>query len=278
MSNIHSVPSILNKAFLTKKKDRAGFSLRSCAKVLGCSPAFLSRVLSGKSPLPVAKVDLYSEVFGLDQFAKQSLQEALASSTLQRKNLSVIHSPQTQKLSESYRDYEIVLSPAHQEAVLRHWYHLAILDLMLCSNFVSDSKWIAQELGLTAYEVDCSLRLLEDVGLASQESGRWIKKHEKIHFTTRSSTSVVRNYQKQNLARAIQKMVDNTALTDYENRLIASASIAVNSSQIPAAKQILMKAIADCLEVLSTGECDQVFNVSVALFSQHASSKPSSKK
>lgn len=264
---------ILRKAFDAKKQARTGTSMRKLAHQLGWSTAFLSKVLSGKASLPSAKINKVIEVFDLDFYASKALKKALTESKLKGLSTTNDEDPSTKKksvtriLGQNLVKYQDIYAPRPRERVLSAWYHLPILDSMTCVNFDSKVDSIAKRFGLTPFEVQSSLRLLDDVGLAKCVDGKWSKATEQINFPTKISEDTIRTFHTQTLKRAIEKMNKSHDSESFARRLITSSSIAVNSKNIPKAKEILMSAVTECVEVLTEGECDEVFNLSIAFFS-----------
>lgn len=266
-----SAAGVLRKAWQAKKKSRSGSSLRSLAQKLKCSPAFLSKVLSGKAKVPADKLEQYARIFELDEYAKKALHAAVATERLGSLDVDVGQIRTGRRLSRQLDQYEELRGQHLHERVLGAWYHLAILDLMTCETFVPQVDWIARELGLTAFQVESSLRLLMDAGLAAKTNDGWVKTDQKINFPTSQSTAVVRSYQKQILQCAIKNLMNDTDPSAFARRLITSASIAVNSSKIPEAKAYLMTALTECIEILTDGPCDSVYSLGIQLFPQQKS-------
>jgi uncharacterized protein (TIGR02147 family) len=262
---------ILKQAFDAKKRARSGTSLRALSERLKCSPAFLSKVLSGKAKVPIEKIEAYAKAFDLDEFARRSLKASLASQRLGPMQIEVKSVEADRRLGSRMLDYEEQRAPRVHEKILGAWYHLAILDLMTCTTFVSEPAWIAEELGLTVFQAETSLKLLEEAGLARQVKGQWTKTNERIKFPSSRSTEAMRQYQKQVISRALQKLAESAAQEDFDRRLITSASLAVNSAKIPEAKARLMQALTEVAEILTDGPCDEVFSIAIQLFPQRPS-------
>ena len=67
---------ILSKYFQQKQRHAPGYSLRAVAKRLDISPSFLSRILSGKRPVPYALLLKMKSVLDIAPEIFQSLKEA----------------------------------------------------------------------------------------------------------------------------------------------------------------------------------------------------------
>ncbi|MBK7959754.1 MAG: DUF4423 domain-containing protein [Bdellovibrionales bacterium] len=74
------------------------------------------------------------------------------------------------------------------------------------------------------------------------------------------------NFYKKTLQLAQTELL-RTAQEDFERRLITSISCAVNPSQIPLAKQRLAEALREVRDILTEGECTDVFFLQAQLFS-----------
>src|SRR5438093_584647 len=104
----------LRGEFETRSKTNARFSLRSFARALGVSPAGLSMVLSGKTPVTLSFIEKTAPKLKLKSEQVQNFQLQL----LMEKGGMAIQS----------REFEFV--DADNFAIIKEWYHYAILNLM----------------------------------------------------------------------------------------------------------------------------------------------------
>ena len=250
--------SILKKSWLRlKKKDSLDWSLRSLAKEAGISPGYLSKIFSGQKPLRARHAKKLIEILRLDDINREIVltyyetpQKNISSKFLMPKNMDSFELPNEKS-----------------EWLLEKWYRLPILDLMTTSNFENNPKFIAKRLGLTVSIVEDSINKLVEENLAYKDNEGILKKvHKKIRFPTTISKRSIRNYHKSQLERGIFELDTKVAPKDFKNRLIVGLSIASNPQKLDEAKNILHMALYKAAEILSDGECTEVYQMNLQFF------------
>lgn len=150
-----------------------------------------------------------------------------------------------------------------QFPLLSHWANIALMDLVTCSNFDPNPEVIAKRLRLTKTEAINAFNLLVRMEFIKQENGKWIKTSNKIKFPTRRSLPIVRDLHSQLIKLALKKLQVETTDKDFQNRLINGFIFAGNPEKFAAARSKLNEALFEVAEILSEGECSEVYQLNV---------------
>ena len=227
-----SASELLRDFFKRKKASRHAFSLRSFAQAMKVSPSFISAMLQGKKPIPLARVDQIAKILDLDLLALNELKRALALQILNEHNTSLdIEGPTSQKASKKYRS-----APQNQFSILSSWYYVAILDLCTCAHFQKNNDWIAKQLGITPYQVEFALKRLQDLGAIVETKSGFKKVISKIRLACHESHSDIRKFHAQMIEKAQEELRNKTSQEDFEKREITGITIATNPKNIQRAR------------------------------------------
>lgn len=241
------------------KKENPNFSLRALSQKLKISHVFLANVLSGKKTLPLKRFDAVCEALKIDEFDRVRIKKKLA---LEKNNFFDPDSSVVEKQSE----VEDVLLPEGHLHLLRYWWNLAILELLTC--FPNDGlakSQILVRLPIEEFQLDITLNELFRLKLIYQKENKFFKSDEHLRLVTRGPNPMTRHFFKSALSLA-QKALDSTDQISFENRLITTVSCAVNPAQIPKAKAKLAEALAEVRNILTEGECSEVFFLQAQMF------------
>lgn len=255
---------ILKKFFLAKQKINAKYSLRSLARDLDLTPAFVSRLLNGKQEIPLQRLGQFAKVLQMDTLSIKELKFAIARNFLNELGLTTKDFAVSEKTSTlSYDDRPQTLK---EMSVLSPWYNVSIMEMTTCEGFKMDIPWIAKRLGIEKDQVQKSITYLVNSGYLAEENGTLVKTSKKIRLATAKSIDIVRGYHKSMVELAIKDMQQKTDDKSFEQRLITSTSIAANSKNIPRAKEKLAEVQLEIAEILRDGPCDEVLDLTLILF------------
>jgi uncharacterized protein (TIGR02147 family) len=265
-----TVGQILKKSLIRLQKQNPLFSLRAQAKKLGVSPPFLYRVLEDEAKLPIRRLNEFARAFQLDDLTRMQLERAILKAKVAKElkyvGLDSNVNALTEEFSRTLPAENHDLAPNDLYFVLSKWYHLAILDLATCKNFVSDPIWIGKRLGILSKQAQESLNLLKRLGLIEMIEDEYKKTSLKLRFPTRRSLEIVRQYHQQILQLGINHLMNKTSDLDYEKRLISGITFAADPDLLPKAKQLLNKALYEISGIMAKGECTTVYQLSGILF------------
>lgn len=269
MSNHTNPGQLLNKFFQLKKEVFPQLSLRRLAQLIEISPSHLSRILQGKKKFPDTKLNQLSKALSLDEVQVKVLKEALLyedfkqnEEKLEQLNELAVHRSQNKISSLSkYKELEDI-----KRDFMSHWYNIAIMDLTTCSNFQFNYQWIAKKLNLSIQEVKESIKKLIEEKLLKVENGQLVKETKNLRVSVLKSKNHIRQFHHSMITKALWTLNNKQDEASLGNRLITGITIATNPQQIEKAKEKLTIALHDIAEILSTGECTEVYQLNLQLF------------
>lgn len=262
---------VLQRALTLMKEQNSRVSIRFLAEKLTLSAPYLTRVLKNQTPFPVARFDDFVTVFRLDVVLQDELLLGIQNAVLMRtfdghpKLLKRLRKRAFRRSEECDSSYSLV--PPKAFDLVSKWYHLAILDLTTCENFVSDSKWIAKRLNLPLHVTEEALNSLVAKGFLMVQEGVLKKKDRKIRLATRHSIESIRNFHIQMAYQAIRRLEKPViSQAEFDSRLINGVMFAANPNRIEEAKSLLNKALYEVAELMSQDKCTEVYFVGTHLY------------
>lgn len=251
--------SFLQNELTRRIRTNPRFSLRGFAQILQVQSGFLSKILKGQRRVTPATVRRFGHRLNLslpemDAFVAQC-------------------SKLTEQTEENFRQ----VAYDHFQ-VIADWYHFAMLELISLPEFQSHPRWIAKSLGISVIEAKTAIDRLLRLGfiVVDPTSGQW-KAREK-HSTTlgiQESIEALKRMQRQILEKAIQAL-DSFPI---EKRDQSSMTMAIDSSQLPAAKLRLKKFRRSLCTFLESGtKIDSVYQLSISLFPLNHEVEPAVKE
>ena len=155
-AGLYDIPQLLREQLRAGMRRNPRFSLRSFAKQIGIDHSTLSQVLKGRRRLSAAALEAVGKRLGLNEEAFR----AYAQSSRKKKN--------AKSLPENIRSFHFDLDTFQ---LLSVWHHYAILELIQVQGCKTDSRWIANTLGIAVEDVNIALQRLLRLGLLEM-SGR----------------------------------------------------------------------------------------------------------
>lgn len=234
------------------------YSLRRFADHLGIEASVLSKILAKKRAVSRKMFVHLAEKLSLSPELRATLDPFLA------------REGQT-PTSDAYRTIEL-----DRFYLISDWYHYAILELTTVRGFQSDAKWIAKNLNITLAEATAAVERLERLGMLVEKNGRWIDCSGSLTtIGTAPTHAALRSLQKQVLEMGIVTLESvDPAVRDH-----GSMTMAINSKNLPAAKELIRKFRRDLCDLLQTGQRrDAVMQLSTALYPVTTVPIPRSKK
>jgi uncharacterized protein (TIGR02147 family) len=199
------------------KRRPAGFSFRTFSKRAGLkSPNFFKLVIDGDRNLGKDTVPKFADALGLEGDARAFFEDLVAFE-------------QATDSSEKNRVFERIASSRRFRTARRidgmfhdylsHWYHPAIRELVMRSDFSDDPRWLVEMLGsaITPKQAAHSVELLLGLGLVAKnaETGRFELREPTLTTEHEVSALGAANFHKQMMQRAMES-IDNvpSALRD----------------------------------------------------------------
>jgi uncharacterized protein (TIGR02147 family) len=250
---MEQVPGVHFRNFLRnelriRSSQNPNYSLRSFAKYLGVSPSGLSMVMSGKKPT--------TSKFVFKVGAKLKLGE----SELKNFQINLI----TEKIRPHVaRDFEII--DANRLAVIKDWYHYAILNLIRTKDFKPRASWVAKKLGISLGEAQGALERLQNVGMLKIANNSWVDVTN--CFTTHTNNEKFSEAARQNQLQLFTKATQAIEKVNFVSRNHTGVTIAINKKDLDRAKAFISQFRKNFMENFDKdANADEVYHLSVALF------------
>lgn len=173
------IPRLLRERLRTAVRRNPRFSLRAFAVQLGVDHSTLSQVLKGRRRLSARGLEAIGIRLGLSEEALRTYVQISRKKASSRNQLESISS-----LQFDLDTFQL----------LSGWHHFAILELIHVQGFQTDSRWIANTLGITVDDVNIALQRLLRLGLLEMSSThRWKDKSGDAEFRSAPSTEAACN-------------------------------------------------------------------------------------
>lgn len=230
-----------------EKNDR--YSLRAFSNDLGVSASGLSMMMSGKTPVTLQFIEKTGERLKLDH---QQISEHQIS-LLQEKT----------KIKAQAKNFEII--PKDKVALVKEWYHYAILNLLRTKDFRQQEAWLARRLGLSLGEVQTAVEDLFKAGLLANQNGRWVDQTNLFtsHTNNKSFCENAKNHQKQLFSKA-HDAIDEIS---FENRNHTGCTVAISMDELEEIKNYITKFRKEFIKSFDRkSSADEVYHLSLGLF------------
>lgn len=249
---------ILKNNFRKLQKENPKFSIRAVSAKIGISHPFLTNILNGKKLLPLSRLSHVCAVLKIDDFDRVDLENCLRHEKMGI-DINITSKKNSRKTHEE-------LLPDSKLRIFRYWWNFVILDLLSCRLEDGLPKTeLLRRIPVSEADLDISLNELIQMALVKKSGDNFYKTEEHLKIPTRGPNALTRNFYKTTLGLA-QKELDKTDPTDFEKRLIMGLSCSVNPNQISKAKKRLADALAEVRDILTEGECTEVYFLQAQLF------------
>jgi uncharacterized protein (TIGR02147 family) len=246
----YDIPLLLRERLRAAMRRNPRFSLRSFAKQLGIDHSTLSQVLRGRRRLSARALQAVGKRLGLSEEAVRAYNQG------SRKR------PNPKNLPEDIRNFQFDLDTFQ---LLSVWHHYAILELLQIQGFKTDSRWIADALGIAVEDVNIALQRLLRLGLLEMSGrDRWIDKSGDAEFQSTTLTETACNQMNQEIH---ELAIDAIKQIPSQHRAHRQMMIAVDSRKLPWLRGLadeFMKELRS--ELAETDTKDDVYQVEISLF------------
>jgi hypothetical protein len=145
----------LRQEFEERKRKNSRYSLRAFAVLLQADHATIGQILRGTRKPPASMINAWSRRLGLDREEAQAY-------------VAAAHAPDDAALA---RQHQLRHWSGEALAVVTDRTHFEIVRLMRSDQFRKDSRWIAEQAGVTVDQVNIALQRLLRLGLMSMPPG-----------------------------------------------------------------------------------------------------------
>jgi uncharacterized protein (TIGR02147 family) len=255
----YSYINLFKDEFIARKNADASYSLRSFAKDLDLTPAYVSLIFSGQrhlsqdTALKISKklkwnCQKQAYFINLLKFENSKSEE---SKKVAHKNIQKIESDNVDFTSLNIDKFE----------VLSVWYYNAILTLLNLKKTKTSVAFIAKRLELDRIQVESALSRLKRLGLAKKDGAGWVALYSYLKIDSIPS-GAIKLYHKEMLEKAATA-IDEQA---FDERDFSNLTITVDRSQLKAAKKKIVDFHHEMAELLGGQEPTEVYQLSVQLF------------
>ena len=227
-----------------RKLKNSSYSARALARDLGLSAAFLSQVMSGKRNL------------SLEQKIK------LASTLV----ISFSDHPTAEQTKESLLNLKIIDRTIEHEKILKHWYHFAILQMTNIGPLVKNAEAIAERLSLSVVEVQTAIDRLIEFGYLKVQKNKLYRTQTPFIIDAKHSSNTVKELHQNRLMAAHQEL-QSIDQAHKDQRHFQTLFLATSAEKVKEANDMVTEFQKKLFSFLMEGTPDEVFQISLQIFS-----------
>lgn len=240
------------------------FSMRAFARDLQLQPSALSQILSGKRSISDRLVNRIFSKISLTPKEQMLFLVSLAN-TKQQSGFKRI-SPKLKLLLKKQNHSSVQLAyqlSTEKFSIIADWYHYAILELTQVEGFISQTEWIAVQLGLQTVQVELAIDRLVEVGLLKWDNNHLVKAKLQYEVTDKHITTLaLRVRQRQILEKSILSLEQDP----IETRKHSAMTLAIDPDRLDEAKSRIDHFIQELTAFLEGGKQKKVYELLVNLF------------
>ena len=257
MGHPETYQTMLRSELATRIGVNSRYSLRSFARQLKLSPAYVSQVLNGHRTLSIHAANEVAKSLKWDYGKSRRFIELISLERVTDSKTKVELRKKIERSKVSFKDLEL-----EHQMILADWRYAAILELTEVDGFKSCERWIAKRLGITVIETgDILFRLIRAGLLAIGTDGQWKKTDHHISMTGPHAKKAIQSYHHQVLKRA------QGALTDpIPEREFRSITVATSPARMSEFKQRIRAFEDEMMTFMEEGERRSIFQFSIQLF------------
>ncbi len=233
----------LKSEFIRRSRRNSNYSLRSFARSLGMDSSTLSAIIRGKRNVSF-------------KMAKRLLDQLELQPTTRKK---IVQSLLNAKESKSKSYFEI---SSDVLATISSWENFAVLSLLETEDAKSSSAWVAERLKINLGRAIEVVDQLERLGLIVKENGKWSVTHKELTTSQDVPSSALRKAHKEYIEKSIASMES----VPVNLRDLTGMTMAIDSSKIAEAKELIKNFRRDLANLLEAGKRDEVYRVNIQFY------------
>ena len=246
---MNDIIDIIRAEYLKRQSVNARYSMRSFSRQTCISPGSLSEIMSRKRPVTHAMAKKIA--FALFEDTQRRIE-----------------------FLETYQGYlrssgsPVEAAPRAEEEInldtlelMTDWRHFAVLSLLETKGAKAGEAWIAKRLSLPVPQVQLILERLGRLSYLRRANDSWALAVGSTRTPTDVPSTALRKLHAEVLAHAISSL-DSVAV---DERDVTSMTLAIDSSRIPMAKELIRSFRRTLAEFLEGGERDEVFHFNIQL-------------
>jgi uncharacterized protein (TIGR02147 family) len=256
-----SLKDIFREKLAERQTRNPQYSLRSFARDLNYSPAFVSQILSGKRTVSPKLCHVFSAVLKLNSIESRLLRVIVQRDCLDDGDTKAkAHLDEEVLRCNNLRRFDE--QPIGGFDILKKWQNLAILNLTFCEDFDPDPEVLANRLGIQRDEAAESLAELLHAKLLHYEDGRMRKSTEFDLFVQPSSSAVVRNFHK----AMIKKSLVAIDCQSRAERMICGTTVALSSEQVAKLQDNIQSFVEEITASASQKDAQMLYQLTIQMF------------
>jgi len=222
-------PAWLKQEFNERCRINPLYSMRAFARDLKLSPASMSYIMSGQKGLSHSSAKRVAKAIELNDHETEVFCALVQLRGRNKASRAVAHAKLVQL--HFYRDAVKLKLDVFQN--ISDWYHFAILQLVQIKNAQTDSKWMANQLGIHVFEVDAAIERLKRLELLFVEDDRYRVTKEMVFAPDGVPNDAIRKFHRQILDRAVESVSSQTV----DERYLNSTVLPIQLKDLPRARE-----------------------------------------
>ena len=242
---------------LRRRQDlNSRYSLRSFARTLNLSPAFLSKVLRGEKNLsPESALGIASRLRYSPGETAQFCKLVQANRTSEKVAAAIAE--------DAEEPGEALALQLEAFQVISDWYHYAIRELIGTRGFKPETAWIARRLGIGADDARKALARLTRLGLIERTRGGGYRNTRHFIATpTDQPSQALRNFHSQMIEKGRRALESQTV----ERRDITGLTLAISMDKMEIAKKEIRKFRRRLNQLLESNSPTNVYQLNIQFF------------
>ena len=228
---VTSYVDVLKQELETRVRTNPHYSLRAFARDIEVSPSQLSLVLKGKKGFSQETAARVARKLSLSEKDSEMFCHLVAATDAKSKAHRVQAQEQLETLQSSMTDSKLIAMDAFK--VISDWHHFAIMELTEQKAFKSDFKYIADQLGLSRFEVEQAVERLERLDLLEKKNGQWKQTEMNLSTLNDAPSEAIKKFHRQ----VLQKAMDAITFQPVEIREVTALMIGIDQKDLPQFKR-----------------------------------------
>jgi uncharacterized protein (TIGR02147 family) len=257
--------AFLRDAYMLMKEENKYFSFRYFSKVAGFkSPSVLKQVMDGEIDLARKSIDKFAKAFKLNKEETTFFRHLVLFNQAKTADEKQTHL-EAMLRSRSFK--KLYPLSSLQLNYFRHWYFIAVREMVALSGFREDPEWIAKTVNpkITPIEAKKALDELLQLGLLVRgPEGKLEQADINVSSGNEAVSQALVSYHRAMMSRASESM-DRYA---RELRDISAITVGIPSSSIKSLKEMVQKFRKELLEAatVKSEPSDVVYQVNFQIF------------
>jgi len=254
--NLNSIER-LRKHFDEFKKMNNGFSVRSFASLLGINAGRLSQYFNGKRFL---SQEIGERIADALELSLEEKNEFLYDIEIEKTERDKAFALEKEKILKNLSADSYVQLTASDFELVSSWYYFPLLSLIGCDHFVSDSHWIADEIGITVSEAEQAITMLLKLGVVEEKNQQLRKTYNNLRTSTEIPNDFIKKYHKTSILNSLDSLE-----LPVEERDFSSISMGIDPKKIKEAKKKIVSFRRELCAFLESGEKKEVYMMNIQL-------------